>query len=125
MDPAFLSTYSQGGMTCSFVLMPTEEAYYLTYGSGETTVIANGEEFDILVVEYNYDDWEDDEWVDIEEESLPDMEFWADADEMKDSGIYTHLTGAGLQLTEKTYEMAGEWYRYEIVESYPGELIYI
>lgn len=51
MDADFLDTYSEGGMTCNFLLMPTEEAYYLTFGSGETTVTANGQEFDVLVVE--------------------------------------------------------------------------
>ena len=116
-------------MTCSFLVMPTEEAYYLTFGSGETTVTANGQEFDVLVVEQQSeeewdDDWEDDEW---EEESALELEFWSDKEDMIDSTVYGYLTGAGLLLNEQIFAMTGEnqYYRFEIIDTYPGDLIYI
>jgi hypothetical protein len=85
-------------MTCNFLLMPTEEAYYLTFGSGETTITANGQEFDVLVVEQeSEEEWEDDEW---EEESAPELEFWSDKEDMMGSTVYGYLTGAGLLLNE-------------------------
>lgn len=126
MDPEFLNTYSQGGMTCSFVLMPTMEAYYLTFGSGETTIVANGQEFDVLVVEYleGDDEYWEEEWS---EESVPELELWDDRSDMEDSDIFGYLTGAGLALNEQIFDMTGEYqyYRFEIIETYPGDLMYV